>query len=51
MSERPRGCTGESCKEDGTYVSESGAKQYFADGEPFGPCPVTGKETAWVKTT
>lgn len=51
MSEQPRGCTGESCKEDGTYVCECGAKQYYADGEQFGPCPQTGKETRWVRAT
>lgn len=51
MSEMPRGCTGECCKEDGTYVSEAGAKQYFADGECFGKCPQTGKETHWIRCT
>lgn len=51
MSEQPRGCTGETCKEDGTYASEAGGTQYFADGERFGPCPKTGKETRWTRVT
>ncbi len=51
MTEQPRGCTGESCKRDGTYVSEAGAKQYYADGECFGVCPQTGQETRWVRVT
>ncbi len=51
MSERPQGLTGERCKEDGTYVSEGGAKQYFAEGEQFGLCPVNRTETRWEKTT
>lgn len=51
MSEQPRGCTGETCKCGGTYVSEHGARAFFALGESFGPCPVAGKETHWTKVT
>lgn len=51
MSEQPRGCTGEACKASGTYVSERGAKQYFGQGEPFHPCPVTGGDTHWTRVT
>lgn len=51
MNEQPRGCTGETCKADGTYACERGVKQYYGVGEPFGPCPVSGKETKWEKTT
>ncbi len=51
MSEQPRGCTGELCKQDGTYTSQAGAKQYYAQGEKFGACPMTGNETHWERTT
>lgn len=51
MSEQPRGCTGELCKCAGTYSAPSGAKQYVAEGQAFGPCPVTGKETRWERVT
>lgn len=51
MSEQPRGCTGESCKEDGTYVSENGVTRYFGNGEHFAVCPASGKETRWIKVT
>lgn len=51
MSDQPQGCTGELCKEDGTYVSEAGGRQFFAGGETFGPCPVTGQETRWQRAT
>jgi hypothetical protein len=50
-TEQPRGCTGETCKAGGTYVSEAGAKRYFDEGEPFTACPVAGKETQWCRTT
>jgi len=51
MSEQPRGCTGETCKVSGTYVSEHGAKEFFAQGECFGPCPAQGKDTHWTRLT
>lgn len=51
MNEQPRGRTGERCKEDGTYASPAGAKQYVNEGTPFPPCPVTGKETDWERVT
>lgn len=51
MTEQPRGCTGEACKCGGTYVSEAGAKQYFDEGECFGPCPTQGRETTWTRIT
>lgn len=51
MSDRPQGCTGEVCKEDGTYASEAGGKQFFAQGEVFGTCPVTGQPTRWERVT
>lgn len=47
MSEQPCGTTGEACKVGGTYVSEAGAKQYFAEGERFGLCPKNAHETRW----
>jgi hypothetical protein len=51
MSEQPQGCTGETCKANGTYVSSAGGKQYFASGDPFGPCPVSGQPTTWKRVT
>jgi hypothetical protein len=51
MSEQPRGCTGETCKANGTYVSEYGAKEYYGEGESFRTCPVMGKETSWTRVT
>jgi len=51
VSEQPRGCTGERCKAAGTYCSQAGGKQYFSEGEVFGPCPVTGEETQWQRVT
>lgn len=51
MSEQPRGCTGECCKASGTYASEHGAKQFFSEGESFGSCPKSGKETQWTRVT
>jgi hypothetical protein len=50
-TEQPRGCTGETCKADGTYVSERGAKQFFAEGDQFSTCPIAGQETTWSRTT
>lgn len=51
MTEQPRGRTGERCKREGTYVSQAGARQFYAEGEAFGPCPNTGQETQWERTT
>jgi len=51
LSEQPRGGTGETCKEDGTYVSENGVPRYFGDGECFGVCPSSGQATRWIKAT
>jgi|GEM_PF-1809837 len=51
MSEQPQGCTGERCKVPGTYSCESGHKQFYNEGDPFGPCPETGRETRWVRVT
>lgn len=51
MTEQPRGCSEERCKSAGTYVSESGARRYYAEGELFGTCPLSGRSTSWVKTT
>ncbi|MFZ5826841.1 MAG: hypothetical protein ACOY94_21325 [Bacillota bacterium] len=51
MSEQPQGCTGERCKSAGTYSSPAGGKRYFDEGESFGPCPITGKETRWERVT
>jgi hypothetical protein len=50
-TEQPRGCTGETCKANGTYVSERGARQYFGEGESFSPCPLSGQETTWLRTS
>lgn len=49
--ECPRGCTGESCKEDGTYSCESGEQRYFSEGEPFAACPATGGPTQWTRVS
>ncbi|MGE5674708.1 MAG: hypothetical protein ACM3XM_12705 [Mycobacterium leprae] len=49
--EQPVGCTGELCKEDGTYASLDGGQQYFAANQPFGRCPNCGRETRWIKMT
>ncbi|WP_374713744.1 hypothetical protein [Symbiobacterium terraclitae] len=51
MSEQPQGCTGELCKVPGMYSCTSGEKQYYGEGEPFGPCPSTGRETRGVRVT
>lgn len=51
MSEQPQGCTGERCKVPGMYSCTAGEKQYYDEGDPFGPCPVTGQETRWVRVT
>jgi hypothetical protein len=49
--EQPRGCTGETCKAGGTYVSERGARQYVEEGEAFPNCPVSGQDTTWLRTS
>lgn len=50
-TENPRGRTGECCKEDGTYSCEAGQAQYFALGQPFPACPVSGCATEWVRVS
>jgi len=51
MSDQPQGRTGEKCKVAGTYCSAAGVKQYYHEGDAFGPCPQTGGETRWVRVT
>lgn len=51
MSDQPQGCTGERCKVSGTYSCSAGVKQYYNEGDPFGPCPQTGQPTRWVRVT
>ncbi|HLO04040.1 MAG TPA: hypothetical protein VK191_13100 [Symbiobacteriaceae bacterium] len=49
--ECPRGCTGECCKEDGTYSCAAGQQQYFELGERFPECPVSGGSTNWTRVS
>ncbi|MFB5084617.1 hypothetical protein [Symbiobacterium thermophilum] len=51
MSDQPQGRTGERCKVAGTYCCTAGVKQYYNEGDAFGPCPQTGEETRWVRVT
>lgn len=51
MTDQPQGRTGEQCKSAGTYSCESGSKRFYDEGEAFGPCPVSGQTTRWVRTT
>lgn len=39
--------TGETCERTGNYISESGRRNEFREGEKFLYCPVTGTDTTW----
>jgi hypothetical protein len=49
--ERPRGSTGESCKEDGTYSCAAGQQEYFGLGDAFPECPINGGPTQWTRVS
>jgi hypothetical protein len=39
--------TGETVMELGSYLSQSGKIKVLRAGEPFPPCPNSGRETTW----